>query len=52
MIAAQAANAPGVKSVILDVEPYAGFWQGDAAAATQYMDDAEAPASATTCTSA
>ena len=33
MIVAQAANAPGVKSLILDVEPYAGFWQGDAAAA-------------------
>ena len=28
MIVAQAANAPGVKSLILDVEPYAGFWQG------------------------
>ena len=37
MVVAQAANAPGVKSLILDVEPYAGFWQGDAAAATQYM---------------
>ena len=37
MVVAQAANAPGVKSVILDVEPYAGFWQGDAAAAEQYM---------------
>ena len=37
MVVAQAANAPGVKSVILDVEPYDGFWQGDAAAATQYM---------------
>ena len=37
MIVAQAANAPGVKSVILDVEPYDGFWQGDAAAAERYM---------------
>ena len=38
---ALAANAPGVKSVILDVEPYDGFWQGDAAAAKQYMDTLE-----------
>ena len=37
MVVAQAANAPWVKSVILDVEPYDGFWQGDAAAAAQYM---------------
>ena len=52
MVVAQAANAPGVKSVILDVEPYDGFWQGDAAAATQYMATLDAPAWATTCTSA
>ena len=37
MVVAQAANAPGVKSLILDVEPYEGFWQGDAAAVVQYM---------------
>ena len=37
MIVAQAANAPGVKSVILDVEPYAGFWRGDVEDVAQYM---------------
>ena len=36
-VVAQAANAPGVKSLILDVEPYGDFWQGDDAAAEQYM---------------
>ena len=35
---ALASHVPGVKSVILDVEPYDGFWQGDVAAATQYID--------------
>ena len=30
-------NVPGVESMILDVEPYAGFWQGGSAAIRPFM---------------
>lgn len=33
----QACSRPGVKSLILDVEPYAGFWQGGKAGIRPYM---------------
>ena len=45
MVVAQAANAPGVKSLILDVEPYDGFWQGGSEAVKQYMDTLESSVS-------
>ena len=45
MVVAQAANAPGVKAVILDVEPYDGFWQGGSEAVKQYMDTLESSVS-------
>ena len=34
---AQAANVAGVQSLILDVEPYAGFWRGDVEDVANYM---------------
>ena len=33
----EAASVPGVKSMILDVEPYTGYWQGTRAQVTQLM---------------
>lgn len=33
----QACKRPGVKSLILDVEPYDGFWEGGAAGVRPYM---------------
>lgn len=33
----EACSVPGVKSMILDVEPYSDFWQGSAAAVAQLM---------------
>ncbi|QPC81089.1 peptidoglycan DD-metalloendopeptidase family protein [Phototrophicus methaneseepsis] len=36
-IIAQTCNHPGVKSMILDVEPYTGFWQGGAEAVRPFM---------------
>lgn len=36
-IIADVCNVDGVKSMILDVEPYAGFWQGGAAGVRPYM---------------
>ncbi|MBI5669741.1 MAG: peptidoglycan DD-metalloendopeptidase family protein [Chloroflexi bacterium] len=33
----QACTRPGVKSLILDVEPYAGFWQGGQAGVRPFM---------------
>ncbi|KAB2862123.1 MAG: hypothetical protein F9K46_07480, partial [Anaerolineae bacterium] len=32
----QACQVPGVRSMVLDVEPYAGFWQGGSAAIRPY----------------
>jgi len=34
---AAACNRPGVRSMILDIEPYAGFWQGGRAAVRPFM---------------
>ncbi|MCA9892615.1 MAG: peptidoglycan DD-metalloendopeptidase family protein [Anaerolineae bacterium] len=36
-IVAETCNNAGVKSMILDVEPYAGFWQGGAEAVRPFM---------------
>lgn len=36
-VIAQVCNRPGVRSMILDVEPYAGFWQGGRAAVRPFM---------------